>query len=225
MTSGRPWLRPLLLISLALAAPIVPFVVLGASFEETVSRFVRESRSESVQFWLVVGALSLDILLPIPSSAVSTWAGGTLGVARATLASWLGMSLGTIGGFLLARSLSTKIARRLGGNDLDRLKIAGERHGALAIILTRALPILAEACVLLMGLNRLPWRKFLPAVLLSNLGIAATYSAFGVYSADHVALPAAVAASAIVPLFIALLVRHRLSGTRADGSGECSGAE
>jgi 3-dehydroquinate synthase len=49
----------------------------------------------------------------------------------------------------------------------------GQRFGSGILVITRALPILAEAAVLLMGTVDLPWRQFLPAVMLSNLGIAA----------------------------------------------------
>ena len=64
--------------------------------------------------------LAGDILLPVPSSAVTTWGGGVLGVGWATLASSLGMTLGAAVGFALARTLGRRfVTGRSAGGDLD----------------------------------------------------------------------------------------------------------
>ncbi len=213
MNSRRPLLRPLLLLSAALAAPIVPFLLLGESFEDAASGLIHRQWSDAALFWMIAGLLSVDILLPIPSSALGTYGGGALGIGPGTLACWLGLSVGAVLGYLLAKLCGAGIARRLGGEDLDRMQYVVGRYGAAAIVFTRALPILAEACVLLMGLIRLPWRQFLPPLLLSNLAIAATYATFGACFAERDALPVAVLAAAILPLLVAMLLRTWLPAT------------
>jgi 3-dehydroquinate synthase len=77
------------------------------------------------------------------------------------------------------------------------------------LVLTRALPILAEASVLALGALGLSWRRFFPAVALSNLGIAAIYSVFGALAREREAVIPAMAASVVVPLAAAALVRWR----------------
>ena len=94
------------------------------------------------------------------------------------------------------------------GDDLKRMESLSQRFGPLALILTRALPILAEACVLLMGASRLSWKRFLPPVLASNFVISLTYALFGQFFQEIDALPFAIVASAIIPLSLALAVRR-----------------
>ncbi|MCA9025794.1 MAG: VTT domain-containing protein [Planctomycetaceae bacterium] len=202
--------RPLILISLVLLVPIMPFLLLGDSFEAEVQEWVQQEWSTRTRFWMIVLVLSLDILLPIPSSGVSTYAGGKLGFLSGTLASWLGMSLGAVLGFALARWLGRPFALRFGGRDVSAIEGAQLQFGPAVLVFTRALPILAEACVLLMGVLKLPWRNFLPAVLLSNLVISMAYAAFGAYFVERDSLAVAVIASVLLPLGIAILVRKRI---------------
>jgi 3-dehydroquinate synthase len=80
--------------------------------------------------------------------------------------------------------------------------------GTLLLVLTRALPVVAEASVLLFGLHQLSWRRFLPPVVLSNLGIALAYSAFGDWARQHAWLPLALGVSVALPLLLAAFIRR-----------------
>lgn len=208
----RNMMRTMLLVTIALAIPVVPLLLLGFTFEERVTKWLNVERSPAVHFLLIVGLLATDIFLPIPSSAVSTYAGGSgLGFLLATSASWLGMTLGAVFGFGFARLLGHPFAARFAGQqNLERMAIPAQRFGPLAILLTRALPIFAEACVLLMGATQLSWKRFLPPILVSNFVISLTYAAFGVYFVGSDALPAAIVVSAIVPFILALIARRWL---------------
>lgn len=212
----RLLLRAALLIAAALAVPVVPLLFVGAAYESRVEDWLQSDLSSPVRFWLIVALLAGDILLPVPSSAVSTYGGGILGTWWATAASWVGMTLGALGGFALARLFGDRFAGRFASrDDLDRMAALSARFGPLALVLTRALPILAEACVLLMGATRLAWWRFLIPVTLANLAVSVTYAAFGEYFAGRNALPAAVVASALLPLAAALFARRRLTGKNA----------
>ncbi len=72
-------LRPILLLSFALAVPIVPFLLAGEHLEEQLKIWLQPDLDRTAVFWIVVAALSTDVLLPIPSSVVSTFAGSQLG--------------------------------------------------------------------------------------------------------------------------------------------------
>ena len=210
--------RPILVLSAVLAVPLFPVVLLGLAFEDKVEARMRAARvPPAARFGLVAGLLATDILLPIPSSAVTTWAGGVMGMWPAAAASTLGMTAGAAIGFALARTFGTRFVRgRAGERDLDKSASLYHRFGPLALVLTRALPILAEACVLLMGASGLSWRRFLPPVVLSNLVVSLTYAACGQYFQGRDALPAAVVASGTVPLLVALLARKWLPGAGED---------
>ena len=198
-------------IALALAVPIVAFLTFGNVLEARISGWLDPPPSSSVIIALTVAVLASDILLPVPSSLVSTMAGAQLGIIVATLASWLGMTLGAMLGFQLARTCGRPLAARLSSpDDLDRMDRLAERYGASILIISRALPVLAEAAVLLMGLTQLRWRQFLPAVMLSNLGIAFVYSVLGHLASDRGELPLALGASIALPLLATTIARRWL---------------
>lgn len=203
-------LRSLFLLTLVLLVPVVPFVLFGPQLESWVSNRLDQSTTSLATGLLVVGALATDILLPIPSSMVSTFGGARLGWLIGTGVSWLGMTLGAAFGFFIARRWGRPVALRFAReSDLDRMQNPIETWGTIVLVLTRALPVVAEASVLLFGLHRLPWQKFLPPVLLSNLGIALAYSAFGDWAQQHAWLPLALAISMALPLLIAGIL-HRV---------------
>ncbi len=85
------------------------------------------------------------------------------------------------------------------------------RHwGPWILVATRALPVLAEAAVLFLGATRMSWRRFLPPVVLSNLGIAAVYAVLGHFAHSQGELPLALAASIALPLLATTMARWLL---------------
>jgi uncharacterized membrane protein YdjX (TVP38/TMEM64 family) len=208
----RSILRATLLIAVVLLVPILPLLFLGLSFEDRVIGWFEQELSDGVRFALIVAVLAGDLFLPIPSSMVSTYGGGILGTWPATAASWLGMTLGAAAGFGLARVFGNRFsARYAGAGDLQQMAALSRKFGPLALVLTRALPILAEACVLLMGATRLSWRRFLVPVLAGNFVVSLTYAACGEYFEGKDALLLAVLLSGIVPLGIAVIARRWLN--------------
>lgn len=202
------WLAVAVLI---LAVPIVPFLLLGQAFEERVLAWFQGGLPDSARFLLIVGVLSADIVLPVPSSMVSTYGGAVLGVLPAAAASCIGMTAGASIGFAAARWFGKAyVAHKSNADDLTRMSALTSRYGPIALVITRALPILAEACVLLMGATGLPWRRFLPPVAVANLAISLVYSAVGKYFEGRDALPAAVIVSGILPLLAVVIVRRYL---------------
>jgi len=214
----RPVFRAAGILVIFLLVPLVPFLILGESFEKDVRDWVQadQSRAHQLEVLLVLGVLAADIFLPIPSSAVMTGAGGIMPFWSAVLASWIGLTVGAIAGFGLARYFGPPFARRFSAReDLTRIAAVGMRYGPTALLLTRPLPILAEACVLLMGTTQLSWSRFLPPVLASNLGLAIFYVACGAGIEDQKMLTLAAVGSGTLPLLLALFIRHRLSAMRS----------
>ena len=206
----RIW-RPMLMLTLVLAIPIVPFIFLHDRFELFMDGLTQEPPSAAVVIAIVVGLLSTDVFLPIPSSVVTTLAGSTLSIPIATGASWMGMTLGAMLGFFVARTfgsvLPTWIAPKA---DADELVPVIERYGSFVLVLTRALPVFAEASVLLVGLHRMTWRQFLPPIALSNLGICLAYSVLGNYASKNAWLPWALGVSIALPLLLSEVARRIL---------------
>jgi uncharacterized membrane protein YdjX (TVP38/TMEM64 family) len=215
--SMRPLLRPILLITLLLLVPILPFVMWGSQLEVVFEQWFQQWSSPQQTALLIVTLLATDILLPIPSSLISTFGGARLGWWGGTLASWFGLTLGAVFGFALARRWGRPLARRLSSEQqLESMESLCDRYGAAVLVVTRALPIMAEASVLFVGIQRLAWRRFLPPVLLSNLGLALAYSVFGDLAAQHEWLPLALAISLALPLLLAAAARRRLADPGSD---------
>jgi uncharacterized membrane protein YdjX (TVP38/TMEM64 family) len=207
----RELIRPLLIITLALLVPIVPFLAFGDSLEAMISQQLDPPPSALVVAALTVAILASDILLPVPSSLVSTIAGAQLGIVAGTAASWLGMTLGAVLGFCLARFWGRGLVAWLcKPEDVARLDLLGERYGSGMLIMTRALPVLAEAAVLLTGVARMRFRRFFLIVALGNLGIALVYSVLGQLARSQGELPLAMGASIALPLLATTIARRRL---------------
>jgi uncharacterized membrane protein YdjX (TVP38/TMEM64 family) len=204
----------LLLVVLALLVPIVPFLGFGPWLEARIESWLEPPPPPGLVALATVGLLAADVLLPIPSSVVSTVAGAELGIMPGTLASWTGMTLGAAFGFLLAKTFGRPLATCLAPkDDLARLDALTRRYGAWTLVVTRALPILAEAAVLLLGATSLSWRRFWPPVALSNLGIAVVYSVLGHLARGGAQMPLAIAASIALPLLATTIARWLLPRT------------
>jgi membrane protein DedA with SNARE-associated domain len=204
----RDLLRPMLPMIVVLAIPIVPFLLFGERVEDWIHAWRQNPPSAPVVAGVVVGLLACDVFLPIPSSVVSTLAGTQLGWLAGTAASWLGMSLGAVIGFAVARWFGMPLVTRMTRpDDLARTTRLVDRLGVAILILGRGVPVLAEATVLSLGMNGFAWRKFLPPVLLANLGLSLAYSVFGEFAERYHILPAALAFAVALPVLLAALFR------------------
>ena len=208
----RELLPAILSVAVVLAIPLLPFLAFGTEIEMWLEDLSNNPPHPAYTAVLMVGLLSTDIFLPIPSSLVSTLGGWQLGIWKATLASWIGMNLGTMIGFELARRWGQTFAKWFSKDaDLERMHILSDRLGPIFLVLTRGVPLLAEASVLFVGMHRLSWPRFLLPVLLTNLVLSVIYAAFGKFSEAHGWLPMAVGVSIAVPVLLATLARRWFS--------------
>ncbi|QRO02997.1 VTT domain-containing protein [Archangium violaceum] len=188
---------------LLLAAILVPFALLGDGLE-AATRGLLGSPWPAWQWSLLLGGLlASDILLPVPSSLVSTAAGAGLGFWWGLLTSWAGTMVGCGLGYLLGARAGTAMLRRLAGEtELARVARASERYGHWYLLLFRGVPVLAEASVVFAGVSRMPLRRFLALAALSNLGVCASYAAVGA---------AAMKAAAFLLLFAGMVLLPALA--------------
>ena len=211
----RELFRTLPLMCVVLLVPVLPFLFFGAQVDDWLRGMSDDPPSVTITAGLVVGLLASDILLPVPSSVISTLSGWQLGWWRGTLVTWIGMNLGAVIGFVLARRWGEPLALWLSKEeDLQHMRRVSHRYGPLVVVLTRAVPVFAEASILIVGIHRLAWRRFLPAVLLSNFGIALSYAAFGDFAEQHQWFPLALAVSIAIPVLVAGAAHRFLPGRK-----------
>jgi len=204
-------IKPLLLVAVVLVLPLFAIAIWGESFESVVQRWQDSPPSPLLMSVAIVAILAADVFLPVPSGPISTLAGSELGFVLGTATSALGMTLGAAIAFGLARRWGRPVAEHFSSSQqVAELEDACRQHGPWMLILTRPLPVLAEACALLVGALQMSWRLFLPTVIVSNLLIAATYSALGQQAQQYGWLPTALCASVALPLGFAWWWRRRL---------------
>jgi membrane protein DedA with SNARE-associated domain len=142
--------RQLAVIGLTLAVPIIPFVIIGEVPGDKWLSAIDENA------WLFgisgSGLLTLDILLPIPSSIVGTFLGARLGFWSGFAFTWCGLVAGNLAGFSMARFVSVQFR--------SWLPPFPETTTQAIVFLSRPVPILAEAVALAAGTTQMSLQQF-----------------------------------------------------------------
>jgi membrane protein DedA with SNARE-associated domain len=166
---------------LLFAAILVPFLLLEDRLTGWTDSALSGVRGKPwLGAGLIVGLLAGDVVLPVPSSLVSAFAGGAFGWAKGAVVIWTGMTLGCVIGYALGSSAGRVLAVRVVGEaEMARAHRLFGDIGPAALIVTRAVPVLAEAGALAAGVARMPFLMFFASTALANAGVAAAYAGVG----------------------------------------------
>ncbi len=147
--------KSILPLAVALAMPIVPFLVIG----ELPGQRWLSAADDRASLFAVTGAglLVADVLLPVPSSIVVSLLGGRLGFLPGWAAAWLGLTLGNLVGYGIGRLWPQRLAPNL-----------PERPTLVMLLVSRPVPILAEALTMAAGASRAALIPALAACALGN---------------------------------------------------------
>jgi len=208
-------------VAAVLGLVVVPFLFFGERIDAWTQAFLGSAAGRPGTTAAVLGGLlASDIVLPVPSSIVSTGCGYFFGFLGGTFVSWVGMSVSCILGFALAANVGRGPLRRwLGDREVEKLAALYGRYGDWVIVLARPVPVLAEASVLFAGLGRMRFGRFTVFSLLSNAGISAAYAAIGRFSADVNSFLAGLAGAILLP-WVFMVVSKRVA--KRTGMGEQS---
>jgi len=189
---------------LLFAAIIVPFTIWEDAILAWTDRFTHTPGNAGAVAATLAALLAADIVLPVPSSLVSTAAGALLGFWPGTLTSWMGMTLGSLAGYALGKASP----RWLGAADRDRLENARKKWGDWIVIVFRPVPVLAEASCVFAGASAMPLRRFAMLASLANLGISLAYAATGAFAASRESFLLAFAGAVTIPAIAMFLLRR-----------------
>jgi uncharacterized membrane protein YdjX (TVP38/TMEM64 family) len=199
----KGWAISLALLLVVILAPFLMFE--NAVFELSMNALTPD-QSRSLTSIAVVALLASDILLPVPSSLVSTAAGTLLGSFWGTLASSVGMTLACVGGYFLGHRYGRPAATAFVGSDeMVRVEATLQAHGVFPLLLLRPVPVLAEASVISAGALRLPFTHVCMAVSAANVAVSAWYAGIGA-AADEIGFILVFAGALSLPA-LALLLR------------------
>ena len=160
---------------------LIPALLLESSFTKLGEVALSWSQDNSFYISLVVIiALTLDVFLPVPNGLTNTLAGVALGWSLASLVVWIGLTLGAIFGYLVGRIAARPLAIKIVGElDFSNAEKAAERIDIEGLILARPVPAFAELSTLAAGLTKMPFKKFMIVIALSNIGVAVIFSGLG----------------------------------------------
>jgi uncharacterized membrane protein YdjX (TVP38/TMEM64 family) len=126
-----------------------------------------------------IGLLTMDVILPVPSSLIMIANGALFGVAVGTLLSLIGSLGAALSGFWLGRYGKKWLTNLLSLEQQRQANQLLKKWGLLAIILTRPLPLLAETTAVVAGTSSLRGSSVALATLVGSIPAALLYALTG----------------------------------------------
>jgi uncharacterized membrane protein YdjX (TVP38/TMEM64 family) len=165
---------------------------------------------------LGVALLVADVVLPVPSSLVMVAHGALFGVTAGALLSLVGSLGAGLFGFGLGRKGGRTIERLVTPAEQARANALLERWGDLAVVATRAVPVLAETVAILAGASSMTWGRMTLATVAGALPGCLLYAIAGATAKSlDTAIPVFAIVIAISGVFW-ILGRRRPRSPRAE---------
>jgi uncharacterized membrane protein YdjX (TVP38/TMEM64 family) len=203
--------RKILAFVLALFALIlIPFLIWEEKMSSLALDLMRADRPPLFLFAAITVLLGSDVVFPVPSSLVSTTGGYLLGFAGGFAASWVGMTVGAVIGYGLGRYAALPVLLRfLRGNELEQARLDFARRGDWTLVVSRPVPMLAEASVVLAGVLGRPFGRFFLICGLGNVGVSLVYALVGAYALTANSFLLAFAGAVLIPWLAMRVTRRR----------------
>lgn len=195
----------------------VPFAIWGQNIEEVLSvdSMVEKLRGTGWAWAAGIGLIISDIALPVPSTAVMAALGIIYGPVIGGACSAAGSTLAGSLGYWLCRSVGPRTTERLVGPEgLAEARRLFDRWGLLLVALSRWLPVLPETVAFVAGLTRMPFQRFLLALVCGTLPLGFLFATAGHIGRD--APFAIMALCALAPIALWALARTVLRSPQND---------
>jgi 3-dehydroquinate synthase len=125
----------------------------------------------------IAGLLTIDLILPVPSSVLMTMAGALLGFNAGWMVNLIGAMGSAVLGFVLCRRWGKPMFDRLiKPSDSARITRFFERYGIWAILLSRSVPMLSEVISCMAGLSAMRSRIFFAVALAGTWPLCIAYA-------------------------------------------------
>ncbi len=172
------WRWSALFVGAVAAALMVPFVLAAPVVDRWFTSFENRSGATWGVALVVVALLAVDIVAPVPSSIVAAFAGVTFGPWLGSGLVFVGLGIGCSLGYAGASRLRPGLQRNpRGARAVASASALRARDGAFALVLTRPVPLLAEATVVVAGLTTMRKPAFATACAVGNAVVAALFAA------------------------------------------------
>ena len=171
---------------------IIMFLLLG-SYESRAEELLQSYQNYpgtfiSISFLLLV----LDIILPIPSTIIMYLNGFVMGLLIGTIVSFISLLCSSICGYAIGKTLNK--------SNYEKYQRFYDKYGPSAIILTRGMPIMAEAISIMCGYIRIPFRRFLFFQAIGYLPVCLIYAYLGTIANENEAFLPVLGISIIITI-------------------------
>ncbi|MEO7126562.1 MAG: TVP38/TMEM64 family protein [Nakamurella sp.] len=159
-----------------------------------------------------IGGYAVVTLLPLPKNVLSAAAGLAFGLSTGAVVVWLAAIIGAVAAFGLGRILGRDGVRRLAGRHLERLDGLVRKHGVVAVLIARLVPVVPFTAVNYgSGLTAVGFPAYLVATAVGIVPGTIAYVAVGAYGTDPGNWPFLLAVGALIALSLggAWLARRR----------------
>jgi uncharacterized membrane protein YdjX (TVP38/TMEM64 family) len=176
-----------LLLPLGIVVVVIVIVFLGLpNLEAIFSEWVTNSANQAKSYYSMISfsLLAADVFLPIPSSIIMFLNGSVLGVFWGGVLSLISSLLSAVIGYYFGKLFYHTLNKRYTPEELEKAASIIRRFGFAGIIMTRGVPILAEAVSILTGNMAYRFRHFFLANFIGFLPICLLYAYIGSQSLD-----------------------------------------
>ena len=157
---------------------LVPFIFFSAELEAWLEQLVDGERNFEIAA-AAITLLSLDVLLPVPSSFVNMATTLYLGPILGFCIVFTGLTVSCLIGYWFGYYFRKALFDRFYQDPAFRkLTFDITRYGFVTLVTARGMLVIAELSVMVAGYHQYPLRNFLFAIVLSNALLALIYAVF-----------------------------------------------
>jgi len=165
-------LKIMLVVALVFASTFVIARLTGLLTVEKVEAMLTAASKVSPWYIAAITTMLLfaDLFIAVPTLSIILITGFFLGPVAASSASFLGLLMAGVGGYILSDRYGDKLLTRIMKDPEQRkeAKEAFQAHGFVTILLSRALPMLPEVSACMAGLTGMKFWKFIIAWVIST---------------------------------------------------------
>ncbi len=179
-------MKTTILLFIIVTLVTISFLLWGGSIDNYVVSAIEANQSNKIIIALILFTiLSSDIILPIPSSLLSTFCGLYLGLYYGFFISFTAMTISAAIGYIIGRYFSRSTERFIGKEDTEKLERFNNKYGSFLLIGLRPVPVLAETSLVFAGMIKYPVINAFFQVIIGNAIVSLIYVLFGVYSRNN----------------------------------------
>jgi len=153
--------------------------------------------------FVVILALTADIILPVPNGLTNTFAGMSLGWVISSVVVWVGLNLGATLAYLIGRFAGRPLAKKLISiHELEQAESSLKNFNVIGLIISRPIPGFAELVAITAGLSKFPFKIFLLVIGITNIGVAIIFSGIGAAAVNNNSASLAFFGVAVLPALL-----------------------